>query len=344
MIEAISPPFAIEALDICKSFSGVAALRGCNLRVRRGEIHALLGQNGAGKSTLVKILNGVHPAGSFEGTISVQGRAVRFQSPAQARQSGVGYVPQEIEVVENLDVAENIYAGQANLGRGIVVRWSALRREADRVLQELGLTFSSAALVSRLSAAQRHLVMIARALVVKSAVLILDEPTASLSVHEIERLFDVLRRLKEKNTTIIYITHRLPEVLVVCDRASVLRDGVIAAEYDSGTFKIDTLIASMSGRQIERQFPERTAPPSRSVLMNVEELSVVHRGRVRVDRVSFELGAGEILGIAGLLGAGRTELLNAIYGQMTIEGRSLFKAKHAGSIRCGRPARSESRF
>jgi ribose transport system ATP-binding protein len=325
-VSEAAAPLAIEALDIRKSFSGVPALRGCNLRVRGGEVHALLGQNGAGKSTLVKILNGVHPAGSFEGAISVQGRVVRFQSPAQARESGVGYVPQEIEVVENLDVAENIFAGQTNFGRGIVVRWKSLQREADRVLQELGLTFSSTTLVASLSAAQRHLVMIARALVANPAVLILDEPTASLSANEIQRLFDVLRRLKERGTTIIYITHRLPEVIAICDRASILRDGLIEAEYVSDTFKIDALIAQMSGRKIDRQFPERM-PPSKTVLMKVEELAVVDRGRVLVKHVSFELAAGEILGIAGLLGAGRTELLNAIYGRFTFRGQISIEGK-----------------
>jgi ABC-type sugar transport system ATPase subunit len=313
-------PFAIEALEICKHFSGVPVLRGCDLRVRRGEIHALLGQNGAGKSTLMRILNGVHPRSSFEGQIWIDGRVVSFESPAHAGRCGVGYVPQEIEVIENLTVAENIFAGQMSVP-GIVsgsrwVRWASLKQAARTLLEELGLSFDPSAIVASLSAPQRHLVMIARSLAVRPGVLILDEPTASLSSMEIERLFAVLRTLKARGTTMIYITHRLPEVLALCDRASVLRDGVIAEELEHNNFDIARFITAMSGFKMEAQFPERQRSGEQGSVLRLENFSVVHRGRQRVRDVSLELRRGEILGIAGLLGAGRSELLNAIYGYL----------------------------
>lgn len=332
-------PFAIEALGIELDFSGVLALRGCNLRVRRGEIHALLGQNGAGKSTLLKVLNGVHPCGAFRGELKVDGHAVAFRSPAHARIQGVGFVPQEIEVIENLSVAENIFCGQLRAGRGPLVPWPDIEQRARQLLADLGLSFSPHALVASLSAAQRHLVMIARALVARPSVLLLDEPTASLTSVEIERLFGVLRRLKERSTTIIYITHRLPEVLSLCDRASVLRDGVIAEEFERKDFDIHRLHDAMTGYKVATQFPPLKPVGDGAAVLKLENFSVTLNGRRRVSGINLKLHHGEILGIAGLLGAGRTELLSAIYGHfphtgwMHIDGREC-------SVRSSRDARA----
>jgi ribose transport system ATP-binding protein len=332
-------PFAVEALGIHKRFAGVAALRGCDLRVRRGEIHALLGQNGAGKSTLVKILNGVHPRSSFEGEIRIDGQPVAFHSPIEARARGVGYVPQELEVIEPLSVAENILAGQMDLGGNIFVRRADLKRRATEILAELGIPFDPSASVASLSAAQRHLVMIARALAVRPSVLMLDEPTASLSSSEIERLFAVLRRLKGRGTTMLYITHRLPEVLELCDRASVLRDGRIAEEFEREDFNIARLLTAMSGVKVELQYPQRQRPPEPIPILTLENFSVMHRGRERVRGVSFELKRGEILGIAGLLGAGRTELLNGLFGHLPHTGKTYLEGREQ-AIRSPREARA----
>jgi ABC-type sugar transport system ATPase subunit len=336
--------FAITAEGIRKSFGGVAALRDVGFRVRRGEIHALLGQNGAGKSTLVKILNGVHPAGSFEGTITVEGRPVAFQSPHDARAAGVAYVPQEIEVLEQLTAAENVFAGQTGLGRGKLVNQRRLQQEAGRLFEQLGLAIDPRRVVASLAPAQRQLVMIVRALAIRPAVLMLDEPTASLSGTEVDRLLAVLRRLRAQGMTMVYITHRLSEVLAICDRVSVLRDGATVAELERGRFDADVLINAVSGRRVQRQFPEHdppvaTAPPR----LSVEELSVPAAWNVphAVHGVSFTVRAGEILGIAGLLGSGRTELLSAIYGRFPCRGhirvdgeavtiRSTRDARHAG--------------
>jgi len=320
---AETAPFVMEATGIVKSFSGVQALRGIDFRVRRGDIHALLGQNGAGKSTLVKILNGVHPAGSFEGSIRVDGRPCSFPTPGDARRQGVAYVPQEIEVFEQLTVAENVFAGQTGLGRSVLVSQKELQRQTAALFRDFGLPLDPRRLVASLTAAQRHLVMIVRALSARPAVLMLDEPTASLSGAEVTLLFGLLRRLKAAGTTMIFITHRLPEVMALCDRATVLRDGRVAAELDRDNFNEDRIIAAMSGQRMQRLYPTHQAPAGSPVLLEVEGLTVSSRHGVNlgVHDIGFRLHAGEILGLAGLLGSGRTELLSAIYGRLPYRGR-----------------------
>ena len=311
-----------RALGIVKSFSGVPALRGVDFTVRAGEIHALLGQNGAGKSTLVKILNGVHSAGSFTGSISLAGQPVSFASPAEARAAGVGYVPQEIEVLEQLSVAENVFAGHTGLGQGFLIHRRKLEERSAAIFDELGLDIDPRALVASLTSAQRHMVMIARALALKPRVLMLDEPTASLSGTEVEALFGVLRRLRAAGVTMIYITHRLPEVLAVCDRATVLRDGLVAAELAHEEFDEERFIFAMSGQKLSRLFPAHDAPDGTKPMLEVEHLTVLGKaGAIYGARdISFTVAAGEIVGLAGLLGSGRSEILHGIYGRVPAEG------------------------
>src|SRR5581483_4027507 len=232
-------------------------------------------------------------------------------------------VPQEIEVFEHLSVAENIFAGQTGLGRGVLVRQRSLEERAGALFRDLGLTISPRALVAALTAAQRHLVMIMRALATDPKVLMLDEPTASLSGAEVSRLFRLLKRLKAQGTTMIFITHRLPEVIALCDRATVLRDGQIAAEMERGSFDADRIIAAMSGQRLQRLYPKHEPRTGTPVILKVENLTIEerhgsHRG---LHDVSLELHAGEILGIAGLLGSGRTELLAGIYGRIPHRGQ-----------------------
>ncbi len=314
--------FAIETRAIQKSFAGVKALRGVDLRVRRGDIHALLGQNGAGKSTLVKILNGVYGAGSFEGEILISGQPQAFRSTDDARHAGVGYVPQEIEVLDQLSVAENVFAGRMGLGRGYIIDRKALFDETQSLFTELGLAIDPNALVATLTGAQRHLVMIARSISARPLVLMLDEPTSSLSGHEVDALFEVLRRLKDRGTTIIYITHRLPEVLDLCDRATVLRDGVIGDEFDRNEFDQEKFIFAMSGRRLQQIFPSRQVNDFGRKVLEVEGLTVAgHSGAIYGARgVSFSVAAGEILGLAGLLGSGRSEILHGIFGRVPATG------------------------
>ncbi len=311
-----------SARGIVKAFAGVQALRGVDFNVLPGEIHALLGQNGAGKSTLVKILNGVHPAGSYSGEITLAGAGVSFASPAAARAAGVGYVPQEIEVLEQLSVAENVFAGHTGLGEGVLIYRRKLEDRTRAILDDLGLTIDPKAIVASLTSAQRHLVMIARALALRPRVLMLDEPTASLSGTEVEALLEVLRRLKRQGVTMIYITHRLPEVLEVCDRATVLRDGRVAAELGREEFEEERFIFAMSGQRLQKLFPTHEAPVGARPMLEVEHLNVAGKpGAIYGARdVSFSVASGEIVGLAGLLGSGRSEILHGIFGRVPAEG------------------------
>lgn len=313
--------FAIETREVTKSFAGIQALRGVDLAVRRGDIHALLGQNGAGKSTLVKIMNGVYPAGRYGGQILLDGKPASFRSTDDARRGGVGYVPQEIEVLDQLTVAENVFAGHMGLGRALVDRAEVVRRTAG-IFAEMGVAINPNAVVAALRGAQRHLVMIARAISAKPSVLMLDEPTSSLSAQEVTALFAVLRRLKAQGKTIIYITHRLPEVLDICDRATVLRDGRVGDEFDRADFDQDRFIYAMSGHRLQQLFPARADAPRDRVMLEVAGLTVPgHTGAIHGARdVSFQVRAGEILGLAGLLGSGRSEILHGIYGRSPATG------------------------
>ena len=340
MAELADSEYVIEAKAITKSFAGVQALRGVDFRVRRGEVHALLGQNGAGKSTLVKILNGVHPAGSFAGTITLAGQPVSFTSPAEARASGVGYVPQEIEVLEQLSVAENVFAGHTGLGQGFLINRRRLEERTREIFDDLGLDIDPRAIVASLTSAQRHLVMIARAPALKPRVLMLDEPTASLSGTEVDALFGVLRRLRTQGVTMIYITHRLPEVLAVCDSATVLRDGQVAAELAREAFDEERFIFSMSGQRLQKLFPAHSAPLDARPMLVVENLTVAGRaGAIYGARnVSFSVAAGEIVGLAGLLGSGRSEILHGIYGREPSESRIQVDGKPV-TVRSPRDAR-----
>ena len=322
MADIASSVPAIEVLHVCKEFSGVKALRDASLRVRRGETHALLGQNGAGKSTLIKILNGVYPAKSYSGSILLDGSPIEFASPSDARHKGVAYVPQEIEVLAQLSVAENIFAGQTSLGEGRLVNRRRMEARAGDILREIGLDIDPAARVAHLNAAQRHMVMIARALSTRPRLLMLDEPTASLSSAEVNRLLELLATLKRGGATILYISHRLAEVLAICDRATILKDGSTACELARNEFTQDVLIQRMSGQKSVVLFPEHEAPPQGPPLLEVANLSMPRRFGINraLHEISFSVRAGEILGLAGLLGSGRTEILSALYGVLAHTG------------------------
>lgn len=304
---------ALEVRGVTKSFGATKALSDVSLVVPAGSIHGLLGQNGAGKSTLVKIMTGVYGQGSYEGSVLVRGAGVAFDRPQDARRLGIGYVPQEIDVAEHLTVTENVLAG--HLAAGLWFRRKAADQVCSQVLNRLGLQVSPRAVVATLSAAQRQLLMVARALALDPAVLVLDEPTTSLDDSEAAALGQVLLQLRRGGLAVLYITHRVPEVLAICDSATVLRDGKVVEHLAGESLTGNRIVTGMAGRVIKDLFPGRSYA-QRDTVMSVRDLTVRPGGATaaRVNDVSFDLHRGEILGIAGLLGAGRSELLSAIYG------------------------------
>ena len=313
----------LEIRTVGKTFPGVRALRDVSLTVRSGQVHGLLGANGAGKSTLIKILNGVYPHGSYEGEFRLHGEVAEFRSPHDALRHGLGYVPQELSVIDTLTVAENLYVGNLNASGGVLVSPGRLRKRATELLRRWSIPLHAGDPVSRLRASERQLVMIARALAAEPTVLVLDEPTSSLTRDETTRLFDILRTLRAAGVTIILITHRMPEIFEMCDAATVLRDGVAVATYDRADFDEAQLVEDMVGRRLEAMFPDRANRSLGSVALAAEGLTVRHPFAVDknvVSDVTLSVRHGEILGIAGLMGAGRSELLNALYGRLPYTG------------------------
>jgi rhamnose transport system ATP-binding protein len=289
-----------------KNFGGVRALAGVDLQLHRGSITALIGENGAGKSTLVKILTGVHQPDA--GSISFDGAPVRISAPTAARELGIGVVHQECLVFDQLTVAENLFVNAHPRRRGFI-DWPELRARAQAALRRLGANFGADTPVASLSIAQKHVVQIARALVEQSRVLILDEPTASLSRRECLELFRIVRQLRDAGCALLFITHRFDEIFELADRYVVFRDGVAVGEGLLASTDRDALIRLMVGRPLEQLFPRHP------VRIGDELLRVEQLGRDgEFEAISFSLSRGEILGIYGLVGAGRTELALALSG------------------------------
>lgn len=310
-------PFVLHMQDITKSFPGVQALRGVELCVRKGSIHALLGENGAGKSTLMKILCGVYPHGTFQGSIILNGKPLVLKSPHDAQRQGIGYVPQEISVLDALSVAENIYVGIWHGEGRRLYNPRQLTEQASRLLADCRIDLNPRQPAGQLNASQKQLVMIARAMSRQPQLLILDEATACLTTEETLRLFAVIRGLTKCGCTCLFITHKLGEVAELADEATVLRDGVLAARLEPGQFDQDRIITAMIGRSLTQVFPDRSRPTFGEDQLRVEGLTIPHpriANRNLVEDVSFSVRRGEILGLGGLVGAGRSEVLRAIYG------------------------------
>src|SRR5690625_3078195 len=301
-----------------KAFPGVQALSDVSLEVRAGETHVLLGENGAGKSTLVKLIAGIHQPDA--GNMFLAGSSYRPESPRQATESGVRMIHQELSVLGNLSVAENIFIEHLPQ-RGGIIDYRRLRREAGRMLERVGLDVDPALPARRLSVARQQMVEIARALTGEARLIIMDEPTASLTDHEIDTLFGIIRQLNSEGVSIIYISHRLQEIYRIGHGFTVLRNGREAGRGQLADHQVDDLVRLMVGRSVADR--EGHPPPSGSGgagLLRVENL--VPRGAE--GGVSFTLHEGEILGIAGLVGAGRTELLRPIYGAASASAGSVF--------------------
>jgi rhamnose transport system ATP-binding protein len=301
---AIAP--RAELRDISKRFAATQALDRVSLDLRPGEVHALVGENGAGKSTLVKILAGIHQPDT--GTIWLDGEETQIHGPAQSRALGIAVVHQEPRLFPDLTVAENVFIGHAPSGRLGTIDWGVTRRSAQALFRELDVQLDVDAPVRGLSMADQQLIEIAKSLSVDARVLILDEPTASLSAHEVERLFTIVRRLRDRGASILFVSHRLDEVFQLCDRATVFRDGKHVVTTPTSELTTADLVRHMVGRAVSL-FPKVETPVGQ-VLLEVRGLT-----RVGVFRdVGFSVGAGEIVGFAGLVGAGRTEVARVLFG------------------------------
>ena len=330
--------------NITKEFPGVKALDGVSLTLEPGEFHALVGENGAGKSTLMKVLSGVYPYGSYGGDIRISGEVKQFRSVRDSENAGVAIIFQELSLVKELTVGENIFLGREPSSFG-VVNWSELYHKASKLLQDLNLNIDPRVKVGSLGIGQQQLVEIAKALSQKANILVLDEPTAALTESEVETLFNILEKLKARGVGMIYISHKLDEIFRMSDRITVLRDGRTIATHNAAELTKDRVIELMVGRAVSNIFPE-SEHDFGEVALEVRGLSVYStdgRDKKLVDDVSFSVRRGEVLGIAGLMGAGRTELLMAIFGawegnytrQISVEGRPSDIGSPSDAIRNG---------
>jgi ribose transport system ATP-binding protein len=306
----------IEMRGISKAFTGVRALDDVSLAVNAGEVHMLVGQNGAGKSTLIKVLCGAHHPD--RGEFLVDGKAVRIHSVADARRLGIAVIFQEFSLVPFLDVAQNIFLGRELRDR------RRMHAEASRLLEQLGTPIDSKSLVNDLGVAQQQMVEIAKALSRDARILVMDEPTAALSEHEIVRLFERIRKLKQDGIAIIYISHRLREVFEIGDRITVLRDGRVAASLVPSGTSVSELVRLMVGREVDMTYGRHFCERPGEVVLETRALTAANGTR----NANIQVRRGEIVGLAGLVGAGRTELVRAIFGaDRTMHGEVLLDGK-----------------
>ena len=300
--------YALEMLGITKTFSKVTALDNVDLRVKKGEIHALIGENGAGKSTLMKVLSGVYKPDT--GTVRINGEKVTVKNPRDAIDKGVAIIYQELSLVPELDAIKNVMLGQEK-NKCQIISSKEENEFAGKYLDYVsrGSLASYKIPVKKLSVAQQQMIDIAKALSYHSQIIVMDEPTDSLTNTEIETLFEIVRKLKEDGITVIYISHRLEELFELCDRVTVLRDGKYITDANIADIDKDWLISKMIGRDLKDTYPPRHRMAGDEVALEVKNLA-----GERFENVSFQLKKGEILGLGGLVGAGRTEVLRAIFG------------------------------
>ena len=307
--------YILEMKGITKQFPGVKALDNVTFQVRQGDIHALVGENGAGKSTLMKILSGLYPCGSYSGEIVLNGNVQTFARTKDSEDAGIAIIYQELALVKHMSIAENIFLGSELCTAKGIISWDKTYQQTANLLSEVGLKLNPSTKVKDIGVGSQQLVEIAKALSKKAKVLILDEPTAALTESEADNLLGILRALQKKGVTCIYISHRLREVMSIADRITVLRDGKTISTNDKSEMTEQSMIKNMVGRELTNMFPhkDRTAG---DVVLEIKNWTV--NNPVSLDRackdVSFKARKGEILGIAGLMGAGRTELVMSIFG------------------------------
>jgi rhamnose transport system ATP-binding protein len=313
----------VAAEKLSKSFSGIQVLKDVDFDIRPGEVHALIGENGAGKSTLTKIICGVYE--SDKGRVLVNGKKKRIASPLAARNLGIALIHQEPLIFQDLDVAKNIFAGHTRNGRGLTIDWKNIYRESQKLLDSLGVGLNPKAKMKGMSIADQQMVEIISALSQDAKVIIMDEPTAALTPGEVSTLFKIIRRLVEQDKAIVFISHRIDEVLDISDRVTVLRDGEKVGTDFIHNLNQERIIHMMIGREIKELITKETVKID-DVIMKVDDISLAGDFR----NISFELKKGEILGFAGLVGAGRSEVSRAIFGitppdsgSISIKGRNV---------------------
>ncbi|MFK5633960.1 MULTISPECIES: multiple monosaccharide ABC transporter ATP-binding protein [unclassified Ornithinimicrobium] len=309
----------LQMQGITKTFPGVKALQDVNLEVRRGEIHAICGENGAGKSTLMKVLSGVYPHGSYDGTILFDGEEVSFSSINQSEDKGIVIIHQELALIPHLSIAENMFLGNERRGRLGLIDWHQTNSEASELMRRVGLSELPVTRIGHIGVGKQQLVEIAKALSKDVKLLILDEPTAALNDTDSQHLLGLLRQLNAQGVTCIMISHKLNEIADIGDRTTILRDGRTIETIDMAdpASTQDRIIRGMVGRDLEHRYPERE-PKIGAELFRVEGWTVDHptqAGRRVIDNASLTVHAGEVVGLAGLMGAGRTELAMSLFGR-----------------------------
>lgn len=325
--------YILTLKNITKEFPGVKALDDVTINIERGTIHGLVGENGAGKSTLIKILAGIYQTN--KGEIILDGKPCRFNSPIEARRAGISVVHQEIKLAEPLSVAENMFLGNVQLKNGLV-DWKGMRRRAREIVEDLGMDIDINAQVSSLTVAKKQIVEIMHAINNNSRILIMDEPSAVLTDRELEVMFRIVKQLRDKGITIIYISHRLDEIFGLCSNVSVLRDGRHIDTIPVASVDRQGLINMMVGREMGQEYPKEVGNVGGTIL----EVKNLSRGILR--DISFEVKSGEVFGISGLVGAGRTELARAILGidkpesgEVYVRGKKVHYRTFADAIRDG---------
>lgn len=325
----------INMIGICKSFGANKVLGGVNLHVRPGEVHALMGENGAGKSTLMNILTGIHRADA--GTIMVDGKEVTFKNNKDAEEHGIAFIHQELNIWPNLSVLENLFLMNQPKTRFGTIDFKKMREMAEAKCQEIGIDLPLDEIAGECSVGQQQMTEITRSLMLDAKTVIMDEPTAALTERETDRLFEVMKKLKNKGVSIIYISHRMEEVFANCDTITVMRDGQTISSRPTEETNMDQIVGDMVGRVMSEYYPARTNVPGDEIF-RVEGFT--QPGVFR--DISFNLRKGEILGVAGLMGAGRTEIMRAIFGvdphesgKLYFEGKEIYIKNPRDAIRHG---------
>ncbi|MEW9668162.1 xylose ABC transporter ATP-binding protein [Ammoniphilus sp. 3BR4] len=344
--------YALEMESITKEFPGVKALNQVSFKVKKGEIHALCGENGAGKSTLMKVLSGLYPAGTYTGDIRIEGNKVEFHQIADAEQAGITIIHQELALVKDMTAGENIFLGAEPTKWG-AIQWDELYFEAGKWLKAVGLNISPETKINTLGIGQQQLVEIAKALSKNTRILILDEPTAALTESEVEILMGILADLRSRGVSCIYISHKMPEVFHLADSITVIRDGQSIATLNRKDTNEDHVISLMVGRELTERYPRVPHHPT-DVILEVRNYSVWNKDfpdKKLLDDINFSVRKGEILGIAGLMGAGRSELVMSLFGayggktegQVLIEGNWIRIQSIDQAIRSGLALVTEDR-